>query len=112
VATDFTFSEPCFVLYKCEEEQLDAHFFSLIYFKYTDILYMFRTNKEVTSAHVRDIRGEARRRFWWGNLMERDHWGDPGVDRSIILRWICRKWDVGVRTGLNWLRVEKGVGHL
>jgi hypothetical protein len=27
--------------------------------------------------------------------MERDHWGDPGVDGRIILRWIFRKWDVG-----------------
>ena len=32
--------------------------------------------------------------FWWGNLRERDHWGDPGVDGRIILRWIFRKWDV------------------
>jgi len=24
--------------------------------------------------------------FWWGNLRERDHWGDPGVDGRIILR--------------------------
>jgi len=31
-----------------------------------------------------------------GNLMERDHLGDPGVDGRIILRWIFRKWDVGV----------------
>jgi hypothetical protein len=23
--------------------------------------------------------------FWWGNVRERDHWGDPGVDGSIIL---------------------------
>jgi hypothetical protein len=23
--------------------------------------------------------------FWWGNLRERDHWEDPGVDRRIIL---------------------------
>jgi hypothetical protein len=26
-----------------------------------------------------------------GNLMEREHLGDPGVDRRIILRWILRK---------------------
>jgi hypothetical protein len=30
-----------------------------------------------------------------GNLRERDHWGDPGVDERIILEWIFRKWDVG-----------------
>jgi hypothetical protein len=30
--------------------------------------------------------------FWWGNLRERDHLGDPGVDGRIILRWIFRKW--------------------
>jgi hypothetical protein len=23
--------------------------------------------------------------LWWGTLRERDHWGDPGVDRKIIL---------------------------
>jgi len=34
-----------------------------------------------------------------GNLRERDHFGDPGVDGKIILRWIFRMWDVGVWTG-------------
>jgi hypothetical protein len=29
--------------------------------------------------------------FWWGNLRERDHWEDPGVDERIILRLIFRK---------------------
>jgi len=30
--------------------------------------------------------GEVYTRFWWGNLRERDHLEDPGVDRRIILR--------------------------
>ena len=36
--------------------------------------------------------GEKRRntRFCWGNLKERDHLGDPGVDGRKILRWIFR----------------------
>jgi hypothetical protein len=33
--------------------------------------------------------------FRWGNLKERAHLGDPGIDGRIILRWIFRKWDVG-----------------
>jgi hypothetical protein len=50
--------------------------------------------------------------FWWGNLRERDHLEDPGVDRRKILRWMFRKWDVGVWTGPSWLRIGTGGGHL
>jgi hypothetical protein len=50
--------------------------------------------------------------FWWGNPRERDHLGDPGVDRRIIIRWIFRKLDVGVWTGSSWLRIGTGGGHL
>jgi hypothetical protein len=39
--------------------------------------------------------------FLWGNLSERDHWGDPGIDGRTIFRRIFRKWDVGVWTGLS-----------
>jgi len=31
-------------------------------------------------------RGEVCTEFWWGNLWERDHLEDPGVDGRIILR--------------------------
>jgi hypothetical protein len=38
--------------------------------------------------------GEKRRiGLWWGNLRERDHLGDPGIDGRIVLRRICWKWD-------------------
>jgi hypothetical protein len=47
-----------------------------------------------------------------GNLRERDHWGDPGLDGSVIVRRTFRKWDIGVWTGLSWLRVGTGGGRL
>jgi hypothetical protein len=50
--------------------------------------------------------------FWWGNLRERGHWGDPDVGGRIILGWIFRKWDVRVWTGLGWLRVEIDGGQI
>jgi hypothetical protein len=50
--------------------------------------------------------------FWWGMLRERDRWRDPGVDEKIILEWIFKKWDVGVRTGLSWLRIGIVGGRL
>jgi hypothetical protein len=34
---------------------------------------------------------EGRKRSVQGFVGERKHWGDPGVDGRIILRWIFRK---------------------
>ena len=50
-------------------------------------------------------------RFWWGNLRERDHWGDQDVDGRIILRWTFRKWERVVGTGWSWLRIGTGGGR-
>jgi hypothetical protein len=36
--------------------------------------------------------------FWRGDLRERGHLEDPGVDRMIIIKWILKKWD---RRGLD-----------
>jgi hypothetical protein len=44
--------------------------------------------------------------FWWGDLMERAHFEELGVDRRIILIWIFKKWDGKVWTGWLWLRIE------
>ena len=44
--------------------------------------------------------------FWWGNLVERDPWGDAEVDG------IFRKWEGVVGTGWSWLRIGTCGGHL
>jgi hypothetical protein len=56
--------------------------------------------------------GERRVQGFGGEPEERGHWGDQGIDRRIMLRWIFRKWDVRVWTGLSWLRIEAGGGQL
>jgi len=35
--------------------------------------------------------GEVYSRFWWGNLRERDHLENPGIDGRTIFRWIFHK---------------------
>jgi len=57
-------------------------------------------------------RGEVCRRFWWGNLSERDHLENQGLDGSVVLRWIFRNWGVGIWTGWIWHKMCKGGGHL
>jgi hypothetical protein len=47
--------------------------------------------------------------IWWGNLRERDHLEDSGIDGRIILRHLQ---DVGAQTGLIWLRIKTGGAHL
>jgi len=47
-----------------------------------------------------------------GKLEGRRPLGNLGVDRWIILGWISRRWDVGIRTGLGWPRIETGGGCL
>jgi len=49
---------------------------------------------------------------WWGNHMEGEQWGDLGVDGQKVLERITRRWDVCIRTGLGWFRIETVGGLL
>jgi hypothetical protein len=51
------------------------------------ILRVIKSRRMRWAGHeARMWRGKACTGFWWGNLRERNHWGDPGVDERIILR--------------------------
>ena len=65
------------------------------------------------AVHVEYMgRGEAHIWFRWGNLRERNHVEDPGIDGRIILKGIFRKWDRRVWIGLSSLRIGTGGGLL
>jgi len=49
-------------------------------------------------------RGGAYTVFWWENLRERNHLGDPEIDGRIVLRWILRKWHVG---GMDYVELAQ-----
>ena len=56
--------------------------------------------KKETGGHVaRTGERSGVYRDWtgWGNLTERDHLADEGVDGRIILKWMFRKLGVGHR---------------
>jgi hypothetical protein len=58
---------------------------------------MIKSKRIKRVVHVARVgSGEVCTGFWWENLRERDHWGDPGVDGRIILRRIFRKLDRGM----------------
>jgi hypothetical protein len=62
-----------------------------LYFS-SNIVRVIKSRRIRWTGYVARVgRGEACTVFWWGNLNERDHWGDPGVDGRIILRWIFKK---------------------
>jgi hypothetical protein len=57
-------------------------------------------------------REEVQRGFWWGDLMQRDHFQDIGIAGRIILKWIFKKWDTELRTRLICRRIRTGGGAL
>ena len=42
--------------------------------------------------------------FGGGDLRERDHLEDIGLDGSLLLKWIFKKWD---EEGMDWIDVAE-----
>jgi hypothetical protein len=78
-----------------------------------NIVWVIQSRRKRWAGHVgcmweeRSIQG-----IGGANLRERDQLGDSGIDGRIRVRWIFRKWDVGMWTGSSWLRIGTVGRHL
>jgi len=78
-----------------------------------DIVRVIKSRRMRWAKHVARMgRIEVRIGFRWGKLGERYHLEDPGIEGRIILKWVFRKWDVGLWTGSSWLRIGTRGGQL
>jgi hypothetical protein len=56
-----------------------------------NLLRVIKSRRMRWAGHVAHMgEGEVCTGFWWGNLRERDRWGDPDIDGRIILGWTFR----------------------
>jgi hypothetical protein len=51
--------------------------------------------------------GEVDTGLWWGELVERGHFEDPGIGGRIILKWIFKKYEGGV----DWIDLAHDRGR-
>jgi hypothetical protein len=79
-----------------------------------NIVRVIKSRRMRWAVHVARI-GEGRgiAGLWWGNLKEREHWGDPGVDGRIRhIKMDLQVVGCGVRTALSWFSIVTGGGLL
>ena len=50
--------------------------------------------------------------FWWGNLRERDHLENPGVDEMDNIRMNLQEMGCEGTDLIDWFRRGTGGGHL
>jgi hypothetical protein len=65
-----------------------------------NIIRVIRLRRMRWAGHVARMgKREVHTGFWWGDLRQGDHLGDPDVDGRTILKWIFKKWD----GGMDWI---------
>ena len=71
-----------------------------------NIIWMMKSRRMRRVGHVahRGIRREY--------TTNRGHLEEPGIDKSLILKWIFKVWDGRAWTGLVWLRTGANGGPL
>jgi len=77
-----------------------------------NIVRVIKSRRMRWAGHVARMGEHRVYRVLVGKPEGKNHWVDLGVDGWIILRWISRRWDVGIWTGLGWSRIETGGGRL
>jgi hypothetical protein len=64
------------------------------------IVRVIKSRRMGWAEHVARI-GERKGVYWVlvRKPVGKNHLGEPGIDGKVIIRWIFRKWEVGVWTG-------------
>jgi hypothetical protein len=69
-----------------------------------NIIRLIKSRRMSWAGHVARMgKREVHTGFWWGDLREGDHLGDPGEDGRIILKWIFKKLD----EGMDWIELAQ-----
>jgi hypothetical protein len=77
-----------------------------------NIIRVIKSRRIRWEGHVACIEERGTHRGLVGKSKGKSPFGNSGLDGKVILRWIFRKWDGWVRTGLIWLRIGTGGGHM
>jgi hypothetical protein len=92
------------------EKIIDEEFNDL--YSSPNIIRMIKSRRMRWTGHVTLMGGgRVHRGFQWGNLRERSHLEDPGID-GRMLGWIFRTLVVGAWTELIWISIVTGSGQL
>jgi len=64
-----------------------------------------KNEKKEMGGHVARMgRGEVYTGFWWGNLRERDHLGDAGIDGKDNIKMDLQKVECG---DMDWIKLDQ-----